>query len=71
MMRHPGYTQAGKACTAPLAEWVIVDYRCNYSAFNGYHHTASNYSSLRCNRCGERWRTKAKYVDRVPTQERS
>jgi hypothetical protein len=63
--KHPGYTQAGKACTASIEEWRVVDYMCNYSAFNGYRHTSSPYSSLKCNRCGERWRTKAKYVSLV------
>lgn len=47
--------------------WVIVQYRCNYSAFNGYAYTPSDYSCLRCNfpGCERVWRTKAAYVDRM------
>lgn len=45
--------------------WEILQYRCNHSAFNGYHHTPSDYSQLRCNLCGRVWRTKADYVDRM------
>jgi hypothetical protein len=68
----------GKACqcsekrepiTAPANSsrpgrlWRVVQYRCNHSAFNGYHTTSSAYSSIACIRCGARWRTKAPYAD--------
>jgi hypothetical protein len=43
--------------------WRVVQYKCNHSAFNGYHYTSSDYSSLTCLRCGTTWRTKAPYVD--------
>lgn len=46
--------------------WVVLDYRCNYSAFNGYHYTPSDYSAVRCKSCGKWWRTKAAYVDVLP-----
>lgn len=68
-LRHPGYTQEGKECTAGIELWRIVDYKCNYSAFNGYACTPSPYSALRCIQCGERWRTKAEYVNRVGHDE--
>ena len=48
----------------PIKErnWEIVQYKCNYSAFNGYHYTPSNYSHIRCNTCQACGRTKANYV---------
>jgi hypothetical protein len=45
---------------------VVVEVRCgNYSAFNGYRFTPSEYSELRCTGCGLRWRTKARYVGKL------
>jgi hypothetical protein len=45
--------------------WVITQYHCNHSAFNGYHHTSSDYSGIQCERCRGVWRTKAAYVERL------
>lgn len=45
--------------------WVIQDYKCNYSAFNGYRRTPSDYSCILCKTCGRSWRTKAKYVEKL------
>jgi len=45
--------------------WFVIDFRCNYSAFNGYHCTTSDYSSIQCRSCGAFGRTKAKYVDEL------
>jgi hypothetical protein len=45
--------------------WRVVTRLANYSAFNGYRHTPSDYSEVICLRCGGRWRTKAKYVAAV------
>ena len=42
--------------------WRVIQRRCNHSAFSGYHYTPSEYSSIRCLRCGAVWRTKAEYV---------
>lgn len=42
--------------------WRTVHLLCNYSAFNGYRHTYSDYSQVRCLWCGRFWRTKANYV---------
>ncbi len=41
---------------------------CNYSAFNGYRRTHSDYSHVICLRhgCMGSWRTKAQYVDNLP-----
>ena len=46
-------------------EWRVTARRCNYSAFNGYRWTPSDYSEVKCFRCVRRWRTKAAYVDRL------
>lgn len=50
--------------------WVVVQRKCNHSAFNGYHFTPSDYSAVQCNPatggCGRVWRTKAAYVDKLP-----
>lgn len=42
--------------------WLIVHYKCNYSAFNGGKKTNSDYSLIHCPGCGCFWRTKSKYV---------
>lgn len=36
----------------------------NYSAFNGYRFTPSDYSSVRCLTCGQSGRTNAAWADR-------
>lgn len=41
---------------------------CNHSAFNGYHYTPSDYSSIRCMTCGWHWRTKAN-VSHIPDED--
>lgn len=55
--------------------WRVTAYRCNYSAFNGYHYTPSDYSEVTCSEdaggCGRRWRTKARYVEELPRMARS
>jgi hypothetical protein len=48
------------------ASWWVYQYRCNFSAFSGYHYTPSDYSGVCCAACGRRWRTKAAYVDGLP-----
>lgn len=47
-------------------QWVVAVRKANYSAFNGGRRTPSDYSEVRCPVCPTRWRTKAKYVDRLP-----
>jgi hypothetical protein len=57
---------ADVVATRPPRLWR-VEVRCaNYSAFNGYAHTPSDYSQVRCLRCGNVWRTKAGYVNQLP-----
>ena len=46
----------------PARLWRVLQRRCNHSAFNGYHQTPSEYSTIQCLRCGNAWRTKAEYV---------
>jgi hypothetical protein len=48
--------------------WVVLQRECNYSAFNGYHCTPSEYSAVKCRApgCGRVWRTKAAYVRQLP-----
>lgn len=60
----------GKACACPEKKkpmdqrvWHVLQWRSNHSAFNGYHHTPSNYSSVQCAACGAVWRTNAPYQD--------
>lgn len=50
------------------SDWVVIDRKCNYSAFNGYRRTRSAWSRVRCDSpgCGRMWRTKAAYVDGLP-----
>lgn len=50
----------------PARLWRVLQRRCNHSAFNGYHRTPSEYSTIQCLRCGAAWRTKADYVWRLP-----
>jgi hypothetical protein len=42
--------------------WFVLQRYCNHSAFNGYHLTSSDYSTVHCIKCGAIGRTKAKYV---------
>lgn len=44
----------------------ILTYRGNYSAFNGYRFTPSDYSAVSCTRCGAVWRTNAGWVELLP-----
>jgi hypothetical protein len=50
--------------------WRVTARLCNYSAFNGYRWTPSEYSEVECashlGGCGARWRTKALYVGGLP-----
>lgn len=62
---------SGQGCTCPKtpdrrAAWRVVQYRCNFSAFNGYRCTPSRYSGVRCLRCWAYWRTAAAYVETLP-----
>jgi hypothetical protein len=55
-------------CRCDRKYWAVIHRRCNYSAFNGYYWTPSDYSALRCGNCGHVWRTKANYVDSLPDE---
>jgi len=45
--------------------WVVLVRNGNYSAFNSYRFTHSDYSSVTCLDCGRTWRTKAAYVAKL------
>lgn len=65
--RCPGQSYAGRKIVDCGSEDLEVwTYRANYSAFNGYRRTQSEYSEVRCRKCGKIWRTKAAYVDSLP-----
>lgn len=63
----------GEACTQKGHRlfWLVTVDHANYSAFNGYHRTYSDYSEVRCtwempgrpDHICAIWRTKAAYVD--------
>lgn len=55
-------------CDGPARResWQVLQRYCNHSAFNGYHETPSDYSSVQCRTCGGVWRTKAAYVATLP-----
>jgi len=60
------------ACTdkAHKTTWDVVVRYGNYSAFNGYRFTPSDYSLVRCNTCGVHWRTRGAYVAELPDAPR-
>lgn len=67
------YGQSRKECEEVLEcqrehreHWVVIQYKCNHSAFNGGHRTPSDYSEIACAECRRRWRTKARYADELP-----
>jgi len=47
-------------------KWFVSQFKYNRSAFNGYHATWSDYSTVQCLSCGAAGRTKAKYADTLP-----
>lgn len=49
--------------------WVVVRRNARCSAFDGYRHKWSPYSDVQCHACGALWRTKAAYVDELPSGE--
>lgn len=62
----------GPVCQCGTREaWRVTARNCNYSAFNGYRRTYSDYSEVTCDRrlggCGRFWRTKAAYVAALPS----
>jgi hypothetical protein len=63
-----GYSPKAFACKdkAHMTDWEVVVRLGNYSAFNGYRFTPSEYSLVRCPRDGRHWRTKAGYVAVLP-----
>ena len=54
----------------PFAGCKVTVWMGNYSAFNGYRFTPSDYSEVVCTACETRWRTKANYVSMLPDTSR-
>lgn len=52
----------------PIDRCRVVTFLGNYSAFNGYHWQASDYSAVVCTACGTNWRTNAAYVHMLPRE---
>lgn len=68
----------GDACKCterkkPIGErmWECWHYKCNFSAFNGYRYTPSDYSLVYCTVCRGLWRTKASWAGQIPQGEGS
>lgn len=55
-----------EVCAAGDSRVVVVQREHNRSAFNGYHYTPSYYSELYCQACGKLWRSRGKYIVRLP-----
>lgn len=60
--------EQSKKQPASARDWVVTQFQCNHSAFNGYKHTPSQYSAVSCNQCNASWRTKADYVNSLRWQ---
>ena len=58
-------------CAKKDRDWGVLDRFCNYSAFNGYRRTPSDYSAVMCRTCRSVWRTKAGYVHGLPDIDRA
>jgi hypothetical protein len=63
-----GYSPKALACTDKdhQGTWAVIVRNGNYSAFNGYRFTPSDYSLVKCRSCGAHWRTRAGYVATLP-----
>lgn len=47
--------------------WGVVQRHCRCSAFDGYREMTSDYSAVICLQCGMVWRTKAAFVEALPS----
>lgn len=66
----------GTACHCPERKkpakeraWRVSQLKCNHSAFNGYHRTSSDWSSIVCKACSAVWRTKSAVAFELPRLE--
>lgn len=57
-----------KTCSCGKENWIVIHYKHNHSAFEspkyGWHSSA--YSVIQCNKCGQVFSSKSKYVDSLP-----
>ncbi|PCJ18297.1 MAG: hypothetical protein COA96_16900 [SAR86 cluster bacterium] len=54
-------------CKCKPREVMVVNRKGRCSAFDGYHPMHSDYSAVKCLHCGHIWRSKAAWVDHMPT----
>lgn len=66
MMRCPKRKAIGRSAGCGSSWLAVRVRRANYSAFNGYRYTPSDYSEIVCLDCGRHWRSKAKGVAKLP-----
>lgn len=64
----------GISCKCPESKkpvkeraWFVTQRHERCSAFDGYRCMSSDYSAVRCRRCNACWRTKAQFVDGLPS----
>lgn len=60
----------GNACACKPREVRVLVYKGNHSYFNAGPRGSfapSNYSLVRCVKCGRSWRTKAKWIEKFVT----
>lgn len=50
--------------------WRVVKRNCSHSAFNGYRHARSDYSTVFCVTCQRCWRAKYPFMDSLPDANR-
>lgn len=57
-----------KTCDCGRENWEVIHYKHNHSYFEhpkgGWH--KSDYSIIRCKKCGKGFSSKSKYVDNLP-----
>lgn len=60
------FMSTGNKCKCGNQFLFVTQRLCNHSAFNGYRYTPSDYSAVRCAKCGMYFRTKSAYVSGLP-----
>lgn len=59
-MRGPKCPRCGSA------EIILLQFKSNHSAFNGYRWRRSDYSAIQCGSCSYVWRSKAAWIAGLP-----
>lgn len=57
-----------KTCKCGKENWIVIHYRHNHSAFQypKYAKHTSVYSKIQCQKCGNVFSSKSKFVDDLP-----